>query len=177
MVGGAEAVELDPHSVDWDKVNPSQIKFRQDPGPWNALGTVKFIFPNKYSFYLHDTPNHDLFERAERDFSHGCIRLSRPAELAQWILARDNSDWGANEIDAVFAGQLRTVKNLETPLQVHITYETTWIDAESRLRSAPDIYGRDSLLEKALYCFVYRPRWLLASMKHPGVIGALIYLQ
>jgi murein L,D-transpeptidase YcbB/YkuD len=91
--------------------------------------------------YLHDTPNHDLFARAERDCSHGCFRLSEPAQLAEWILARDQSDWDKTRIDTVFASQSRTVKNLNTPLPVHITYETAWIDGDSRLRFVPDIYG------------------------------------
>ena len=149
---GPDAKELDPRSVNWNAVtNPGKFKFRQDPGPWNALGRVKFIFPNKYSVYLHDTPNHDLFSRAERDFSHGCIRLSEPTQLAKWVLQVDGSDWNATRIQEVLDSQERTVKTLQTPLPVHLTYETAWIDGDGEFRLAPDIYGRDALLEKALY--------------------------
>jgi len=149
---GADARELDRQAVDWNAVtNPGKLKFRQDPGPWNALGRVKFIFPNKYSIYLHDTPNHDLFSRAERDFSHGCIRLSEPTQLAEWVLQVDGSDWDATRIQEVLDSQERTVKTLQTPLPVHLTYETAWIDGDGEFRLAPDIYGRDALLEKALY--------------------------
>lgn len=149
---GRDAKELDPHKVNWNKVtNPAKYKFRQDPGPWNALGTMKFIFPNDYSVYLHDTPNHDLFEKAERSFSHGCIRLSEPAQLAEWVLKVTDSDWNMTKIQEVLESQQRTVKNLNRPLAVHLTYETAWIDADSRIRFAPDIYSRDGRLEKALY--------------------------
>ncbi len=149
---GQDAQELDPHKIDWNKVaNPGKYKFRQDPGIWNALGTMKFIFPNKYSVYLHDTPNHDLFNRAERDFSHGCIRLSKPSQLAEWVLGLNDSGWNMAKIEEVLATQQRTVKSLSKPLAVHLTYETAWIDGDSRLRFAPDVYGRDSRLEKALY--------------------------
>jgi murein L,D-transpeptidase YcbB/YkuD len=114
---------------------------------------MKFIFPNEHSVYLHDTPNHDLFERAERSFSHGCIRLSEPAELAAWILGLQEADrdWDMARIQAVLDSQQRTVKNLSEPLAVHLTYETAWIDGEGRLRFAPDIYGRDPRLAHALY--------------------------
>lgn len=151
---GADARELDPGTVDWNNVsNPGKFKFRQDPGPWNALGTMKFIFPNQYSVYLHDTPNHDLFSQAERSFSHGCIRLSEPAQLAEWILGLDGagSGWDRQRIQAVLDTQQRTVKNLSTPLAVHLTYETAWIDGDAWLRFAPDVYGRDAKLEQALY--------------------------
>ncbi len=149
---GPAAKELNPDTIDWNAVtNPGKYKFRQDPGPWNALGRVKFIFPNKYSIYLHDTPNHALFERAERSFSHGCIRLSEPTELAKWILKIDESDWDASTVDTVLEGYERTVKTLQTPLPVHLTYETVWIDGDGQLRFAPDVYGRDLLLRRALY--------------------------
>ncbi len=151
---GRNAAELDPMEIDWTNLsNPARLKFRQDPGPWNALGTMKFIFPNKHSVYLHDTPNHALFEKAERDFSHGCIRLSEPAQLAAWLLSLhpDDADWDSQKIQAVLDSQQRTVKNLSTPIPVHLTYETAWIDGEGRLRFAPDVYGRDDALELALY--------------------------
>jgi murein L,D-transpeptidase YcbB/YkuD len=149
---GQNAKELNPKDVNWNKVtNPGKYKFRQDPGPWNALGTMKFIFPNEYSVYLHDTPNHALFNKAERDFSHGCIRLSEPSQLAAWVLSQDGSDWDPARIEDVLKSQKRTVKNLNTPLAVHLTYETAWIDGDSRLRFAQDVYGRDKQLEKILY--------------------------
>lgn len=149
---GPAARELNPDTIDCSAViNPGKYKFRQDPGPCNALGRVKFIFPNKYSIYLHDTPNHTLFERAERSFSHGCIRLSEPTELAKWILDVDESDWTGATVDTVLEGYERTVKTLQTPLPVHLTYESAWIDGDGQLRFAPDVYGRDLLLQQALY--------------------------
>ncbi|KAA1194017.1 L,D-transpeptidase family protein [Pseudohalioglobus sediminis] len=151
---GWDAKELDPRSVDWNNVsNPGRFKFRQDPGPWNALGTMKFIFPNEHSVYLHDTPNHDLFARAARSFSHGCIRLSEPADLAAWILQFNDDDtrWSMEDIQAVLDSQERTVKNLSRPMDVHLTYETAWVDMEGALHFAADIYSRDQRLEQALY--------------------------
>lgn len=149
---GENSRELDPASVDWDHVrNPGNYRFRQDPGPWNALGTMKFVFPNKFSVYLHDTPNHDLFSRASRAFSHGCIRLSEPARLAEFILAHNDPAWGMEKIEQVVDSKKRTIKSLKHPMAVHITYETAWTDGEGKLNFAPDVYGRDAKLEQILY--------------------------
>jgi len=149
---GADARELDPSRIDWNAVkHPGGFKFRQDPGPWNALGTMKFVFPNEYSVYLHDTPNHSLFGESRRAFSHGCIRLSDPARLAEFILGLERSPWRMADIEAVLDSKKRTVKPLGKPLAVHLTYETAWVDGEGRLHFAPDVYGRDEKLRQALY--------------------------
>ncbi len=84
-----KSVELDPLKIDWHKTSPKKMnhyKFRQDPGKWNALGTMKFVFPNKYAVYLHDTPNHELFKTSRRAYSHGCIRLNDPEALAVFLM-------------------------------------------------------------------------------------------
>ena len=149
---GHDAKELDPTKINWNRVsNPGKYKFRQDPGPWNALGTMKFIFPNTYNVYLHDTPNHDLFSRTNREFSHGCIRLSEPEALAEWVLSLNDPEWDKTHIDGVLESEQRTVKNLDDRMAVHLTYETAWIDSDARLRFAQDIYGRDARLEEVLY--------------------------
>ena len=93
------APEIDPDEVDWSKVKGETMsfKFRQDPGPENALGRIKFMFPNKFDVYLHDTPERWLFSRAVRDFSSGCIRVAKPIELAEYVL-RDDPEWGRERI-------------------------------------------------------------------------------
>jgi len=89
---------------------------------------MKFIFPNKYSVYMHDTPNHALFDRTTRAFSYGCIRFSEPDRLAEFILAQEDTSWGSDKISKVVSSENRTVKSLKKPMAVHITYETAWSD-------------------------------------------------
>jgi len=149
---GENSRELDPGSIDWDhEKNPGRFKFRQDPGPWNALGTMKFVFPNKYSVYLHDTPDHDLFSRASRAFSHGCIRLSESARLAEFMLALNDPAWDRTKIDQVVDSKKRTIKSLKARLAVHIIYQTAWTDRDGQIRFSPDVYRRDTKLQQTLY--------------------------
>ncbi len=149
---GENSRELDPESIGWDhEKNPGRFKFRQDPGPWNALGTMKFVFPNKYSVYLHDTPDHELFSRASRAFSHGCIRLSEPARLAEFMLALNDPAWDRAKIDQVVDSKKRTIKSLKDRLAVHIIYQTAWTDIDGQIHFSPDVYGRDVKLKQTLY--------------------------
>lgn len=153
---GFEAVRgkdvYDVRQVDWAQVSPGKFPFqlRQKPGANNALGRVKFMFPNAHDVYLHDTPSRSLFGRAERAFSHGCIRLSRPLELADQVLAAGGVDgWSIARIDSVVASQQNTVVNLKTPLPVHITYLTAWVESDG-VHFSSDIYGHDEKLLAAL---------------------------
>jgi murein L,D-transpeptidase YcbB/YkuD len=123
----------------------SRYKLRQDPGPLNALGRVKFVFPNHHSVYLHDTPSHDLFMQTSRSFSHGCIRVSRPLDLAEFVL-NGKKGWDRDAIDTAVATGERKVVTLEAPLPVHITYQTAWIDNNGIIRFNSDVYGRDTRL-------------------------------
>lgn len=151
---GADAKELDSTTIDWHRVGPkamNRYKLRQDPGRQNALGTVKFVFPNTYNVYLHDTPSHALFSRSQRTFSHGCIRVSQPAELASALLGGEPTGWGIKRVKEVIDSQKRTVVRLEKPIPVHIVYRTVWFDHEGNVRFNEDIYGRDKLLEQALF--------------------------
>ncbi|WP_411274517.1 L,D-transpeptidase family protein [Daejeonella sp.] len=117
-------------------------KIRQKPGPDNSLGSVKFLFPNKYDIYFHDTPAISLFEKRKRAFSHGCIRLSQPYELAQYLL-KDQQEWtGTDIIRAMGAGTEKWVK-LQTKIPVSIIYYTTWVDTSGLLNFRDDIYGHD----------------------------------
>ena len=151
---GANAVELDPMAIDWEKITPRQMnryKLRQDPGPTNALGYVKFVFPNTYNVYLHDTPSRNLFSRPERAFSHGCIRVSRPRDLAVYVLGGKIQGWDRKRVDEIIASGEHTIVRLKKPLPIHIVYQTVWRDMQGLVHFNRDIYGRDALLAKALF--------------------------
>jgi len=113
---------------------------RQRPGPKNALGFVKFMFPNDYNIYLHDTPNHELFSKDVRAFSHGCIRLEKPSDLAQWVLC-----WSPEKVDAAMHGSNNHEVDLPHKIPVYIVYFTTYVD-EGQLFFGNDLYDRDSKL-------------------------------
>lgn len=123
---------------------------RQKPGGQNALGRVKFIFPNQYDIYFHDTPSKYLFERTTRAFSHGCIRLSEPVEFAKYLL-KDQPSWTEAEIyKAMHLGKEKWVK-LAEPIPVAIGYFTAWIDASGQLNFRDDIYGHDKRMAEQLF--------------------------
>ena len=149
-----DGVELDPHSIDWSQVSRKQIsryKLRQDPGSWNALGVVKFVFPNKYSVYLHDTPVQSLFEKNHRAFSHGCIRLSEPEKLAEFLLAESDAGWSPERIEQVIESGKRKIVRMPKPIPVHLVYQTAWVDKNGALQFSRDLYGRDRHLTQALF--------------------------
>ena len=148
---GSEAVEIDPETVDWFALGPRNFPYRlrQDSGPGNALGRIKFMFPNKHNVYLHDTPARQLFSRAERDFSHGCIRLERPFDVAEYVLGGKRG-WDREAVlKAVESGKPKTIV-LPEPVPVHILYWTAWVDEDGTAHFRRDIYGRDRRLDAAL---------------------------
>jgi murein L,D-transpeptidase YcbB/YkuD len=122
---------------------------RQQPGPKNALGRVKFMFPNKHAVYLHDTPSRYNFKRTTRAFSSGCIRVENPFELAA-LLLDDQPSWSRAHIDAVLASGERTTIRLTTPLPVLILYWTAFVDLDGTVHFQDDLYGRDAALLAAL---------------------------
>lgn len=145
-----DAPDVDPDSIDWSEVSARSFPYRlrQDPGPKNALGRVKFMFPNRFSVYLHDTPGQDLFARRDRSFSSGCIRVERAAELATYLLRNDPA-WTAGSIrEAMNAGNERTVR-LPEAVPVHLLYLTAFSDGET-VQFRPDIYDRDSAVRDGL---------------------------
>lgn len=124
---------------------------RQDPGPWNALGSLKFIFPNSYSVYLHDTPNRNLFADQARAFSHGCIRVSRPSELASFLLDTPEDPWSTERVQLLIdSGKNQRVK-LPEPVHIHITYRTAWVDLDGAIHFRPDVYKRDAKVAAVLF--------------------------
>ena len=150
-----DSPELDPTTIDWSKVSQKDMnryRIRQDPGPNNALGTLKIIFPNKYNVYLHDTPSHGLFKQERRAFSHGCIRMGRPAEMAALVLGGEEKGWSVARVNEIVASRKRQVVSLDQPMSVYILYRTAFVNPEDHaLYFYEDIYGRDKLLEKALF--------------------------
>lgn len=125
---------------------------RQRPGAGNALGRVKFLFPNSYSIYMHDTPSQGAFALEDRAFSHGCIRLSRPRELAEYLL-RDDPEWTVEGIRQAMYGGRETTVRLAKKRPVRIEYFTAWVDGEGRLNFRDDVYGHDERLGRELFLF------------------------
>lgn len=136
--------KVDPASVDWDDPDAVQeLAFRQKPGASNALGHVKFLFPNTFDVYLHDTPADALFFRSGRALSHGCIRLEHPEELARYIL-RDRREWDERRInEAMHAGEEKHVA-LKEDVPVHIVYFTAWPNGDGGVDLFDDIYNYDA---------------------------------
>ena len=144
---------VDPASIDWATITGPEFnrlyRLRQDPGPTNALGRVKFMFPNRHNVYLHDTPSRELFDRSSRGFSSGCIRIDDATGLAEYLLA-DQPEWTRSRIDeTVAAGVERTVR-LIAGIPVHLLYWTAWADTDGTMHFRDDIYGRDRTVHGAL---------------------------
>lgn len=153
LFSAATNTPVDPATIDWTGVTGPdfnrQYRLRQDPGPANALGNVKFMFPNRHNVYLHDTPQRELFAQAERGFSSGCIRLENPLELAEYLLS-DQLEWNPDRIRQVVAqGQERSV-NLREPVPVYLLYFTAFVEDDGTVHFRSDIYGRDGAVLNAL---------------------------
>ncbi|HEY0511610.1 MAG TPA: L,D-transpeptidase family protein [Thermoanaerobaculia bacterium] len=123
----------------------SGVEVRQKPGPKNALGRVKFLFPNRFDVYLHDTPSRSLFSRTVRGFSHGCIRVEKPVELAEYLL-QDDPAWTPQKIAATLNKGREVWVTIPKPLPVHLVYWTAWVDGAGTLQLRDDLYGRDKPL-------------------------------
>jgi L,D-transpeptidase YcbB len=132
---------VDPGSIDLS--DPTRYRFRQRPGGSNSLGLVKFMFPNQYNVYLHDTPADTLFARASRSFSHGCVRIEKPEDLAEAVL-RDQPDWTLDRIREAMHGDEEKIVKLKAPLPVYIGYWTAGVTPDGLVRFARDVYGIDA---------------------------------
>jgi murein L,D-transpeptidase YcbB/YkuD len=141
-------INVEPTSV-LAELRSGKLGIRQTPGPWNALGRVKFIFPNENDVYMHDTPLQVLFSRARRDFSHGCIRVERPEDLAVWVLGH-NAEWPSTRIRDTLEGSKQTRVELTRPIPVLIVYATAVVLKNDEVRFFEDIYGHDAKLEQRL---------------------------
>ncbi len=138
-------------SVDWTNITPANFPFdlRQPPGPRNALGSVKFMFPNRHAIYLHDSPDQHLMERHVRAYSAGCIRLDDPHDFAYHLLERQVDD-PETYFQNILATRDETQVDLDVHLPVHLTYYTAWVESDGRLQTRPDIYGRNAQLSRAI---------------------------
>ena len=136
--------EIDPTEEDWHAkdINMAVYQAVQRPGPSNSLGNIKFIMPNNFNIYLHDTPADRLFNRAERAFSHGCVRLEKPLELAEHLL-RDQKHWNKKSLASLMQLDEPKHVNLSKNYPVHIVYRTAWVDEEGLVNFRKDIYGHD----------------------------------
>lgn len=148
---GAEAKEIDPNTIDWSKVTSKNFnyRFRQEPGPTNALGEIKFMFPNRFNVYLHDTPSRELFAKVERAFSSGCIRIEKPIELARYTL-QDSQEWSREKILSAIDKGAEQMIPLAEPVAIHLLYWTAWADEDGSVHFRRDLYGRDKRLDEAL---------------------------
>ena len=148
---GKDAKKIKASSVDWAQYRYSKTvpyRFAQVPGARNALGKVKFLFPNKFSVYMHDTPTKKLFKRSKRAFSHGCIRLQKPRELLK-TFASFNSNLSFEKSTKILKGKKKTYTSLQEKVPVDIIYLTAWIDYDGNLQFRNDIYGYDAMQLKS----------------------------
>jgi murein L,D-transpeptidase YcbB/YkuD len=145
-----DVVRMNPWVYDWSTVEPGELnwRFRMRPGPLNPIGRIKFMFPNAYNVYLHDTPAKYLFVRDSRALSHGCVRVAKALELAGFMLEGDPEAQAA--LETALAEDASTVIPLKRPCMVHVVYLTAWVDEKGRLNHRPDIYGKDAPLKKIL---------------------------
>jgi len=140
-----------PWTINWQRMTAGNFNYliRQDPGPRNPLGRIKFVFPNSFDVYLHDTPARNLFEKTERSFSHGCIRVEHPIELAAFLMPGDPAK-SENELQsAAEAGERKQIR-LPRAVGIYILYFTAWVDADGTVQFRKDIYNHDAPLQDAL---------------------------
>ena len=138
--------QLAQNDIDWERVKDTDnsiYHFRQEPGEGNALGLVKFEFPNEYDVYLHDTPAKTLFENPLRALSHGCVRLEKPFDLVSYLM-KDSADWSEERTQAVLDNHKTTYVPIARPIPIYITYLTVWADEAGVVNYRDDIYQRDT---------------------------------
>ncbi len=139
---------VDATAIDWSNYSENHFPFtvRQEPGPKNSLGRVKFLFPNQYAIYLHDTPSKYLFAKEERAFSHGCIRVQNPLDLALFLLSKEDSSWSNEKIDAIIKDGKTTTITLKNKIPIYLLYQTVEINENNEPVFYPDIYSRDAVI-------------------------------
>ncbi len=140
---------VDPYSVDWSTVDIKRFHIYQPPGRGNALGIIKFMFPNKHDVYMHDTPSKSLFNASVRAFSHGCMRVRNPLKFAEVVLA-EGLGWGRKEIDRHIAQGENQQVHFEKKIPIHVTYFTAHVKEDGDLAFRSDLYGHDKRLMAAL---------------------------
>jgi murein L,D-transpeptidase YcbB/YkuD len=146
---GDDAKELDPAKIKWRKYTKDNFpyKLRQDPGPENALGQIKFIFQNELAIYLHDTPHRGLFARTDRALSHGCVRVEQPMPLALKLL-QDQPQWDRAMISATIESGATVDLPLTQPVPIYLVYWTAWVGDDGEMNFRADVYERDRLVQE-----------------------------
>jgi murein L,D-transpeptidase YcbB/YkuD len=139
-------------TINWKNVTKENFNytFRQKPGDKNPLGRIKFLFPNQFSIYLHDTPNYTLFSETERGFSHGCIRVEKPVELADYLLGNNALAKRRKIYDLLISGKNESI-TMDTPISVYIVYFTVWVDQNGIFQFRNDVYGHDRKLAQRIF--------------------------
>ncbi len=148
LTGSFVGPEIDVTNIDWRTVDSKNLRFRQDPGPHNALGLVRIDMPNEHGVYMHDTPMKPLFEQRSRAFSAGCVRVQDVFDLAAWI-GRDEAGMSRERVQDILQGGQPVDINLARPLPVAFVYVTAWVEEDGRIMFRPDVYGRDQVRELA----------------------------
>lgn len=146
------AIITDPYTIEWEKIDGTNFpgRLRQQPGPWNILGRIKFMFPNRFDVYLHHTSEPYLFQNNNRALSHGCIRVEQPVDLALFVL-QDDPSWTRERIQRLInSGEKHVVVRIRRPCMVHLLYWTAWVGKNGELQFRKDIYNRDGVLWDAL---------------------------
>ena len=148
----ADAPAMNANSIDWSSVSGKNFPYRivQPAGPDNVLGVVKFLFPNRFNVYLHDTSSRQLFDKADRALSHGCIRVEKPVEWAALLYKLDGSVT-RSQIDGTIASGKTVQAKFRKPIPVHLGYFTVWIGDDGKLYDFNDVYGRDRLVGNILF--------------------------
>lgn len=142
---------IDPSTVNWNKYEKNiPFEIRQKPGLDNALGKMKFLFPNNFNIYLHDTPSKSLFNESKRDFSHGCIRVEKTKKLVLYFLRKD-TNWNQKKVDSILKTDEKFDIQVKPPVPVYIVYFTSWVDNTGQLNFRNDVYNLDDQLEKEIF--------------------------
>jgi murein L,D-transpeptidase YcbB/YkuD len=150
-----KGTQVSPSSINWSSINEDNFHYivRRRPGPKNDLGDVKFVFPNNNNIYLHDTPHDELFSQSKRNFSHGCIRVEKPIDLAEYLLRNVPGYDRSTILNTISIRKEKTVR-LKQPLPVYLVYFTSWVDDKGNIHFYDDIYGHDKVLAKKYFSSV-----------------------
>ena len=135
--------EVDPATVDWTTADMRAFHIYQPPGAGNALGQVKFLFPNKHDVYMHDTPTKSLFANPVRAYSHGCMRVRDPLKFAEMLLSEDQGMPMSRIVQLANSGPQNNEIRLKKKVPIHVTYFTAWVDDDGKLKTFADIYGHE----------------------------------
>jgi len=168
-----DARELNPFAIDWSSLSEDHFPFRlrQEPAAGNALGRVKFMFPNEMSVYIHDTPSKGLFGKSSRPFSSGCVRVEEPLELVSLLLSRQ--DWDQVRLSEAVASNQRQVVILDEPVPVYLVYLTAWVEENGETHFREDIYGHDQELFSAMAKSTTTRAAHDQLLRHPIYLGGL----